>query len=68
MTVGDADRVSLDLREAARLLHRLPDDDPAKAMMQRRLIAITSTMKRDAQRARGRLERLLEELREYKGF
>lgn len=68
MTVGDADRVSLDLREAARLLQRLPDDDPAKAMMQRRLIAITSTMKRDAQRARDRLERLLEELREYKGF
>ncbi len=68
MTVGDADRISNDLREATHLLHRLRDDDPAKAMMQRRLIAITSTMKRDAQRARDRLERLLEELRKYKGF
>jgi hypothetical protein len=68
VTVGDADRISNDLREATHLLHRLRDDDPAKAMMQRRLIAITSTMKRDAQRARDRLERLLEELRKYKGF
>jgi hypothetical protein len=68
VTVGDADRISLDLRDAAHLLHRLPDDDPAKAKMQRRLIAITSTMKHDAQRARDRLARLLEELREYKGF
>ena len=68
MTVNDADRISNDLREATQLLDRLPDDDPAKAMMQRRLIAITSTMKRDAQRARDRLERLLEELRKYKGF
>ena len=68
MTVGDADRISNDLREATHLLHRLRDDDPAKAMMQRRLIAITSTMKRDAQHARDRLERLLEELRKYKGF
>ncbi|HJY26123.1 MAG TPA: hypothetical protein VJ649_10670 [Actinomycetes bacterium] len=68
MTVNDADRISNDLREATHLLDRLPDDDPAKAMMQRRLIAITSTMKRDAPRARDRLERLLEELRKYKGF
>lgn len=68
MITGDQDRISNDLREAAHLLHRLPDDDPAKAMLQRRLIAITSMMKRDVQPARARLDRLLEELRKYKGF
>jgi hypothetical protein len=63
---GSDERVSQSLQEAARLVHRLPDDDADKPALQRRLIAITASAKQDAARGRARLDRLdrfLEELR-----
>ena len=44
------------------------DDDPPGNAERRRLMPRTSMMKRDDQLARNRLDRLLEELRKYKGF
>jgi hypothetical protein len=57
------ERVAQDLQEAARLVHRLPDDDVDKAALQRRLIAITASTKQDMSDVRSRLDRLLQELR-----
>lgn len=57
------ERVAQDLQEAARLVHRLPNDDVDKPGLQRRLIAITASTKQDAADVRRRLDRLLEELR-----
>jgi hypothetical protein len=63
LTPDDVERVSTDLRAAARLVHRLPDDAPDKDALQRRLAAVTAAAKHDLGRAHERLGRLLEDLR-----
>jgi hypothetical protein len=62
VTADDIGRISAELREAARLVHDLPDDAPDKAALQRRLAAVTAAAKHDVGRAHERLARLLEDL------